>query len=504
MISKQMEEHPRSFGVPKLLRLMVLAISIAAFLKAEPAEAQQRKAIQPNTRYLLFQIFTSYRKIGVGVFPPAGQIESTVQDITTRIGTTGDQKNKLGICLGPLTLGDSEEEVCKVIREGFDIAKKNDVAIAFHIDDQMFWENSKGNEDRKDSKALNSRDNIEWIDWNGTESTGRRLDWSEHPIKIAPPLCVNSGAVQVAVKARAQLIGHELKKQVANLRREGKEHLYAGIIAGWESMIGTDFATGKHTGYHALSNKGFSAANPPIRIDLELSQILKQFIELWAKQLVEAGAPPDKIFCHIAFTPQGLGRTDVKVTERMGFATPDIAFSKWYQPGFSLYPEGNTLEVIREHLQKHGAPYWAMSEGTNVVPNGMPGEPRMESYLAKLFNHGAVTANIYSWGIGGNAERERNIFRRATENPEALNAYRKLLKGETLTEAPKTKAAFSSELLREKIDRIQRQLPAWVNGKPERMQLAKSMMERLEGALKSNKFQQADTAADEALKLLTK
>lgn len=499
MISKQMEEHPRSFGVPKLLRLMVLAISIAALLRAEPAEAQQRKAIQPNTRYLLFQIFTSDRKPGVGVFPPSGHIESTVQDITARIGTKGDKKNKLGICLGPLTLGDSEEEVCKIIREGFDIAKKNDVAIAFHIDDQMFWENSK---DKRDT--LNSRANIEWTDWNGTTSTGRRLDWSEHPTKVAPPLCVNSGAVQVAVTARAQLIGHELKKQIANLRREGKEHLYAGVIAGWESMIGADFATGKHTGYHALSNKGFSAANPPTRIDLELSQLLKQFIELWAKQLVEGGAPPDKIFCHIAFTPQGLGRTDVKVTERMGFAAPDIAFSKWYQPGFSLYPEGNTLEVIREHLQKHGAPHWAMSEGTNVVPNGMPGEPTMQSYLGKLFNHGAVTANIYSWGIGGNAERERNIFRRATENPEALSAYRKFLKGESLVEAQKTSAASSSEQLRAKIDRVQRQLPAWVNGRPERMQTAKLMMERLEGALKSNNFQQADAAADEFLKLITR
>ena len=53
----------------------------------------------------------------------------------------------------------------------------------------------------------------------------------------------------------------------------------------------------------------------------------------------------------------------------------------------------------------------------------MPGEPTMETYLGRMFNHGAVMVNVFSWGIGGEAMRN-NFFRQATENPEALAPMR--------------------------------------------------------------------------------
>ena len=74
-------------------------------------------------------------------------------------------------------------------------------------------------------------------------------------------------------------------------------------------------------------------------------------------------------------------------------------------------------------------------------PPECPAKPNMETYLGRMFNHGAVMVNIFSWGIGGEAMRN-NFFRRATENPEALAAYAKFLRRETLVETAPT--GFSS------------------------------------------------------------
>ena len=156
-------------------------------------------------------------------------------------------------------------------------------------------------------------------------------------------------------------------------------------------------------------------------------------MELWANSLHAAGCPREKIFCHIAFTSQGLDAKNQKSRWWINFSPPDVAFSSAYRPGFSTYPEGSTFKEIYAVLAEHGSPGWISAEGTNVSPTGMPGEPTMETYLGRMFNHGAVMVNIFSWGIGGEAMRN-NFFRKATENPEALAAYAKFLRRETLVE----------------------------------------------------------------------
>ena len=101
---------------------------------------------------------------------------------------------------------------------------------------------------------------------------------------------------------------------------------------------------------------------------------------------------------------------------------------------FPPIPEGRTFKEIYAALAAHGSPGWISAEGTNVSPTSMPGEPTMETYLGRIFNHGGVMVNVFSWGIGGEAMRN-NFFRRATENPEALAAYAKFLRGEKLVES---------------------------------------------------------------------
>lgn len=451
-----------------------------------------------ETRYLIFQLMTGLPGYA-GPQPMPGhfalgkaQVEEFVQEVKKAIGTTGDAQHKLGFAVGPLCFDMSDQETRQFIRDSFAVARENDVAVAFHIDDSMCWG------ERKD--LLSNPDNIETADWKQVPSTGRRADWGPEPTKFPPQMCFNSPAIVAAVKARAGLIGAEMKRELDALKSQGKSHLFAGVIAGWETQIGRDFDTGRPLGYRALLHRGFSASHPPQDPDRERAQIVKEFMELWADSLHAGGVPRQRIFCHIAFTDQGLRQADAKESYavKVNFALPDAAFSAAYRPGFSTYPEGATFKEVYAVLAKHGAPGWISAEGVNVSPTSMPGEPTMETYLGRMFNHGGVMVNVFAWGVGGEANRD-NFFRRATENPEALAAYAKFLRHHTLVEAAAT--GFSAASFQAKMRRIQQELPGWVQKSGKQAQ-AMPLVKKLEALIKDKKWQEANTVADELVGLL--
>ena len=183
------------------------------------------------------------------------QLEAFVRDVVKAIGTTGDARHKLAFAVGPLCFDMSDEETRQFIRDAFAVARENDVAVAFHIDDSMFGDTARTccripttSRRRTGSKM---------------PSTGRRADWGPKPTKFPPQMCFNSPAIVAAVKDRAGLIGAEIQKELAALKSQGKEHLFAGVMTGWETQIGRDFETGRPLGYRALVHRGFSESHPP-------------------------------------------------------------------------------------------------------------------------------------------------------------------------------------------------------------------------------------------------
>jgi hypothetical protein len=269
-------------------------------------------------------------------------------------------------------------------------------------------------------------------------------------------------------------------------------------MAGWETMIGRDFDTDRPLGYRALSHLGFSESNPPKDADLERVKVVHEFITLWADSLHAAGIDREKIFCHIAFTPQGLDHKE-KAHTTSHFSPPEVAFSPSYRPGFSTYPEGNTFKEIHAALAAHDSPGWISAEGTNVSPTGMPSGLTMETYLGRMYNHGAVMVNIFAWGMGGEAMRS-HFFRRAAEDPEPLAAYAKFLRGEPLVET--SPSGFSPELLQAKMQRIQKELPTWIQSSGKQA-LVMSQMEKIKVLIKDKQWQEVDKAADEILTLIS-
>jgi hypothetical protein len=319
-------------------------------------------------------------------------------------------------------------------------------------------------------------------------------------MEFPPQMCYNAPVIVAAAKDRAGLIGAEIKRELAVLKSQGKQHFFAGVIAGSETMIGEEFGTSRPLGFRALAHRGFSEKNPPKDLDAERVSVVKEWIELWCNSLYAGGAPREKIFCHLALS-QGLRRDVAKESyaERVHFAPPEVAFSSAYRPGFSTYPGGETFTEIHAALAKHGSPGWISAEGTNVHPANVPGEATMETYLARMFNHGGVMVNVFSWGIGGEAMRN-NFFRQATENPEALGAYAKFLRGGELVES--AAKGFSGPGFGDKMHRIQAELPGWIQ-KTGRQAEAMPLMQKVKALIKEKKWQEADKVADEVLILIS-
>jgi hypothetical protein len=429
-------------------------------------------------RYLAFQIFTGAwdsNEKRLSRPPPSTNLRNAIVDLRQRIGAAQTANRHIGFVFGPIAFDNTDGQVRELIESGFNIALETGVAFGLHIDDLMFWGRLK---------ELDTPANIEWLDWKGTPNTGRLLDWSP-AIKVMPQLCINSKGVQSAVSMRAALIGREVAKGVKKLSMAGKDDLFLGVIAGWETEIGKDFDTRQRLRYCALTNAGYSERNKPGDIDSALSKIIREFIGLWASSLINAGAPPGKVYSHIAL---------------MSDKSPPSAFCDLCIPGLSTYPFPGVLAAWQRELANHGNPPWASGEGTAIDPReaGRGGHGTdMEGYLGNLLNHGAVLVTVFGWGMGD----ANNPFRKIAESGEALAAYRKFLRGEKLSEAPIPDAfAMFPANLQEKIQKVQTALPRWL--KEHGSAQIQDDVEKLKQSVEEQRFDDAAAMADAILKTM--
>jgi hypothetical protein len=455
------------------------------------------------SQYLVFQIFTGAPDSSIPIggsgknplsSPPSkAEMSRFVGRLIQKIGTTGDTHTKLAFIIGPLAFDHTDQQLQQMIADAFAIALEQDIAVGFHIDDSMFW--------ARRADLWKDPANVEWLDWDGTPNTGRRLDWSAEPTQIAPQMCLNSPAIQAAVRETSAVIGSAVRDGMAILEAAGKPELFAGVIAGWETQIGRDFDTNQYLGYCALTNRGFSQANPPANPDGELEQVVQEFIALWAQGLADAGVDPDKIYSHTAVVStqnyesrsQDPPLTYAQVNQ---FAPPAVSFGEGYHPGFSTYPQPGLMEQLYTEMGQHGNPAWASSEGANIDPGSLTSGGSMETYLAWMFNHGAALVNIFGWGVG--PETGNNPFRAAAESPDSLAAYQKFLGGQTLVEG---EYAFSD--LATRIQTIQAQLPLWIEQHPNRRSEVEPLILELQNYLMDNNFQAASGIADQILALIS-
>jgi hypothetical protein len=402
-------------------------LSAASALPASAAEA-------PAPRYLLFEIFLGGPNNGVfqrGA--PKAHLLHTAWRIATLRPDRTDPNRVLGFAIGPVAMDLGPEEVRSAIRDAFDVALETDLAVAIHLDDYMFWSRAR----TADGRLLrNIPGTAEWTGWSGTPAGSLQIGYLPNA-GLAPQICYENPAVRdFATYWTRDVIGAEVRRQYDRLVRAGKEKLFAGVIAGWES----NFAYG----YCSLTQLGYNAQNPPPDFDRAREQVLQRHIERWAKGIYDAGIPSDRIFTHLgpiskrsydhmrSMMPAAQIRQVHQSTALRAFWT---AFNPYSQPGFSAYAEAEIYDDIYQAVRANGRTSWAMAEGTNVSP----GDPSQrspigwETYLARSFNHGARIVNVFG-GFQGPGTAQ---FGSSTESQEAVAAYRKFLRGETLSEQPR-------------------------------------------------------------------
>jgi hypothetical protein len=471
---------------------------------SEPTEHPPEAASStPKIQYLGFQVMTFTPALDghPEAMTMAGKamIEQQVKEIVTTIGERGDHVHRqLGFFIGPLTFDMKDEELRTMIDDAFSVAKLNDVAVGFHIDDSMFWNN------RKD--LWSDKDNVEWSDWNGTIVPHRIIEWAGDGAPIlAPPMCYNSAAITAETTRLARdVIGAEIKKNVDHLNALGKAHLFMGVIAGWETRMQDDtHDPAVYYGYCALRHLGYSAANPPPDFDRALQEVVSGWIVLWDKGLEEAGIPGDRIYTHIAFPGHPPSWIPNALRDFYKDSDPDVtAFNAHSNPGFSVYGPDH-FPSLHKILAAHRVPSWGVSEGTAVsLPDAFRGGTSsvsfMEEYLAGVFNHGGAYVSLFGWSTRGG-----DSFAKATTGAPAIRAYQKFLRGEVLTESsPRSVNRISSEDLHDKLQKIQRDVPAWLQAHPDiRSQLA-PLIQELDGDLRANHLKEADQTADTILKMI--
>jgi hypothetical protein len=323
-----------------------------------------------------------------------------------------------------MSFEDDDEELRMTIRRSFAIAEEKNMAVAFHLDDSMFWIN------RKD--LWQNSDNVEWSDWKGAMRSHRIIGWAAGGAPIlATPMCYTSQMIKKeATRIAKDVVGAEIKKGINILKSKSKEHLFAGVISGWETRLDDDAHPRVQTGYCALHNLGYSASNPPKDFDLALDTVVHDWILLWAKNLNSAGIPKEKIYSHIPVT-------DLQIHTPLS-----TAFNEFSLPGFSVYPgtdsQRDTFVAIYDELEKHDSPHWANTEGTNVNMRDFASSGgaelsalSWEKYLSKQFEHGATLVNIFAWQ---EPENGPSPFGRATHSKEAIREYKTFLNSRGFSE----------------------------------------------------------------------
>lgn len=470
---------------------VVVCLACAALLTLSANAGRTQNLATNDPQYLTFQIFTASPgftteagKHVLSQLPNPTFFDDEAKQILDAIGERGDERHRLGIMVGPLALDYTDAQLRTLVRRTFAVASKYKIAVGLHIDDSKFWMN------RRD--LWTDHANVEWLDWSGTPNTGQYLNWGGGPWKLAPQACLNSPAmVKEARRLAGGVIGPAIAEGLANLRSTGDEALFAGVIVGWETAIGRDFDTGRDLGYCALTNLGFTANSSPADIDGALESVVQNWIETWSSSLADAGVPSDRIYSHIAFAPKrqfnAHGSASGSYARSVLFTPPQVAFGATHHAGFSTYPDGDRFREIYEALTSHGNPHWASSEGANVDINVWPyaiPQQTMENYLARMFNHGATLTNVFGWDLGDST----NLFRQAAENPAAIDAYRKFLRGASLDERPLDQSS-SSEVSRLRTfvgtlpNRVQSYLRAGGN-----VAIVQPMLGKLDQNLKAGQF----------------
>jgi hypothetical protein len=426
-------------------------------------------------------------------------------ELIDRVGMKGDGKARLlGFGL-PNATYELEGQLPDRIRSAFAAAREHDMAVMLHFDFHLAWKSRPDLwnwfDPKKPGYDPDNKDNVEWHGWDGPPNKVRYLD---HGVleRVAPNMCFTSKKVRAEVtRIVLRVIGPVLREEIARLKAEGKEALFAGVLVGLEPaiddysrpnpevarMMKEDGVPATPLGYRALLDRGFGANKPPDDFRKALATIIQETIAFWCEQFVAAGIPPEKLYPHVA-APAPIEMTNAPIW---------TAFNKSSRPGWTTYPvlllEDN-FKPIYEELEKHGNPAWAGVEANA----GMPGSVvDWETYLAWHYNHGCVLVAVNMGATG--EDLPRRLWDSAF-GKEAIAAYRKFLSGQPLVERP-VSVDHPQLRIQVKMRRVRAGIERWHRSGKDPSAVGK-LMEGAAPLANAGKLDELEKLVDRALEML--
>ncbi|MGA2410736.1 MAG: hypothetical protein ABSG46_10160 [Candidatus Binataceae bacterium] len=447
------------FACGRLLQAAALASPADSSSSAIAAGGTCRANAAPNaandTQYLVF--WTPLP----GATPDS--LGESVKAFATKLGTTGDGKTRqlgFGVTL-PFFVSD-EAQTIQAIAEGFEIARRTNVAVHFNFDDHIRWDGRPDlwnwYDPAKPGYNPENKKNVEWYDWDGTPNKRRYLTPAGVPSQ-APHMCYNSPAILTQISRIVSLvIGPTFSKEIDELKQENRGYLFAGITVGAElgfddysriprlssippnldpvhkqflkmlvranQMMDADGAPHSRLGYCSLTNAGYSKTNPPADFDAALADVNRKFIAFWDKQFFDNGIPCSRLYTHVPASAPQDDTNDDPISN---------AFNLYARPGWTTYPVetlADGFEPLYQELAEHGNPAWG-----GVEANASFGDPggaarvSWEEYLAWHYNHGARLVGI---NVGAADQSLVSSLSNAAFSDQAIAAYKKFLNGEKL------------------------------------------------------------------------
>ena len=475
--------------------LLVLSLLAFAWTDAgaqtnpSPPANRQAPATSEGPRYLIF--WNPAEKAG---------------ELAERVGMKGDGKTRLlGFGL-PTPTFEIEAQLPDRIRGAFAAAREHDMAVMLHFDFHLAWKNRPDLwnwfDPQKPGYDPNNKANVEWHGWDGPPNRVRYLN---HGVleRLPPNMCYTSKRTRAEVtRIVSKVIAPVLRDEIAKLRAEGKEALFAGVLVGSEpsiddyskpnpelaKMMKEDGVSAGPLGYRALLDRGFSAARPPDDFRKALATIIQETVAFWCEQFVDAGIPAEKLYPHVA----------APAPAEVMNAPIWTAFNKWSRPGWTTYAVevlGEGFKPVYDELEKRGNPPWAGVEANAGIPGSFVD---WETYLGWHYNHGCVLVGVNTGATG------EDLPKRLRDNAfgkEALAAYRKFLTRQPLVEKPVSSTDRPEVRIQAKMKRVRAGIERWHASGKDPSPVGK-LMEGARPLANEGRLDELEKLVDQALEML--
>ena len=189
-----------------------------------PPACSEAPAASQSVKYLIF--WSSPEKAG---------------ELAAQVGMKGDGKTRLlGFGL-PNATYELEKQLPSRIRSAFAAAREHDMAVMLHFDFHLAWKSRPDLwnwfDQDKPGYNPNNKYNVEWHSWDGPPNKVRYLN---HGVleRLPPNMCFTSKRIRAEItRIISKVIGPVLREEIAKLKAEGKEALFAGVLVGLEPSI---------------------------------------------------------------------------------------------------------------------------------------------------------------------------------------------------------------------------------------------------------------------------